>query len=121
MKKIVALLCALVMAMPCVMLTGCGSREEQLKMYVPGEYVDEDIFDGFKEFYKEKTGKSVDVVVTVDEESAAFYWDRPEQLLYDSVKFPMTVPNARDNFDSISFDDLNGDGETDLLLKVDKE
>ena len=64
MKKIVALLCALVMAMPCVMLTGCGSREEQLKMYVPGEYVDEDIFDGFKEFYKEKTGKSVDVVVT---------------------------------------------------------
>lgn len=54
-------------------------------------------------------GQSVDVVVTVDEESAAFYWDRPEQLLYDSVKFPMTVPNARDNFDSISFDDLNGD------------
>ena len=26
-------------------------------------------------------GQSVDVVVTVDEESAAFYWDRPEQLL----------------------------------------
>ena len=25
-------------------------------------------------------GQSVDVVVTVDEESAAFYWDRPEQL-----------------------------------------
>ena len=61
-------------------------------------------------------GQSVDVVVTVDEESAAFYWDRPEQLLYDSVKFPMTVPNARDNFDSISFDDLNGDGETDVTV-----
>lgn len=108
MKKIVALLCALVMAMPCVMLTGCGSREEQLKMYVPGEYVDEDIFDGFKEFYKEKTGKSVDVVVTT--------FDTVEEIITaverDNADYDLLMPS------DYAVEQLI---KKDLLLKVDKE
>ena len=39
-------------------------------------------------------GKSVDVLVTVSETSAAFYWDESEQVLYDSVLFPMHIPDA---------------------------
>ena len=51
-------------------------------------------------------GKSVDVLVTVSETSAAFYWDEPEQVLYDSVLFPMHVPDAEQAFNAISFDDM---------------
>lgn len=62
MKKIIAVLLVLVTAMPFVFLTGCGNRAEQLKMYVPGEYIDEGIFTEFESWYAEKTGKQVKVV-----------------------------------------------------------
>ena len=58
-------------------------------------------------------GDSVDVLVTVSESSAAFYRDIPEQVLFDSVAFPMDIPDAEQAFHSISFDDLDGDGESD--------
>ena len=35
---------------------------------------------------------SVDVLVTVSHESAAFYRDLKEQILFDSVLFPMDIP-----------------------------
>lgn len=59
---------------------------------------------------------SVHVLVTVDENRAAFYRDEPEQSLFDSVSFPMTISNAQACFDAISFDDINGDGESDVRL-----
>ena len=61
-------------------------------------------------------GKSVDVLVAVSETSAAFYWDEPEQVLYDSILFPMHVPDAEQAFNAISFDDMDGDGESDVLV-----
>lgn len=59
---------------------------------------------------------SVDVLVTVDNKSAAFYRDDPEQILFDSVSFPMEIPDAQEAFEGISFDDLDGDGESDVLV-----
>ena len=61
-------------------------------------------------------GDSVDVLVTVSESSAAFYRDIPEQVLVDSVAFPMDIPDAEQAFHSISFDDLDGDGESDVWV-----
>jgi len=61
-------------------------------------------------------GDGVDVLVTVSESSAAFYRDLPEQILFDSVSFPMEVPDAEQAFNAISFVDLNGDGESDVLV-----
>lgn len=61
-------------------------------------------------------GDSVDVLVTVSESSAAFYRDIPEQVLFDSVVFPMDIPDAKQTFNSISFDDLDGDGESDVWV-----
>ena len=61
---------------------------------------------------------SVKVLVTVGPESTAFYRDEPEQELFDSVSFPVTVEDANDDgtgFD-ISFDDITGDGESDVLV-----
>lgn len=61
-------------------------------------------------------GDSVDVLVTVSESSAAFYRDIPEQVLFDSVAFPMDIPDAEQAFHSISFDDLDGDGKSDVWV-----
>lgn len=61
-------------------------------------------------------GESVDVLVTVSPTSAAFYRDLPEQVLFDSVLFPMEVPDAEQAFNAISFDDIDGDGESDVLV-----
>ena len=61
-------------------------------------------------------GESVDVLVTVSESSAAFYRDLPEQILFDSVSFPMHIPDAEQAFNAISFDDMDGDGESDVLV-----
>ena len=61
-------------------------------------------------------GESVDVLVTVCESSAAFYRDLPEQVLFDSVSFPMNIPDVEQSFNAISFDDMDGDGESDVLV-----
>ena len=61
-------------------------------------------------------GESVDVLVTADHNSAAFYRDLPEQVLFDSVSFPMNIPDAEQSFNAISFDDMDGDGESDVLV-----
>lgn len=61
-------------------------------------------------------GDSVDVLVTVSESSAAFYRDLPEQILFDSVSFAMNIPDAEQAFNAISFDDRDGDGESDVLV-----
>ena len=61
-------------------------------------------------------GESVDVLVTVSESSAAFYRDLPEQVLFDSVSFPMNIPDAEQAFNAIFLEDLDGDGESDVLV-----
>ena len=61
-------------------------------------------------------GSSAGVLVTVSESSAAFYWDNPAQVLFDSVSFPMTIPDAEQAFRGISFSDINGDGESDVQV-----
>ena len=61
-------------------------------------------------------GESVDVLVTVSESSVAFYRDLPEQILFDSVSFPMNIPDAEQAFNAISFEDIDGDEESDVLV-----
>ena len=63
MKKLLTLLLAVVMAVPVWSFAACsdGNRAEQLKMYVPGEYIDSGMFEEFEGWYKEKTCKSVKV------------------------------------------------------------
>lgn len=59
---------------------------------------------------------SVNVLVTVGENSAAFYRDEQTQSLFDSVAFPMTIDDSKESFSGISFDDINGDGESDVCV-----
>ncbi len=63
MKKVVCILCVLAVLSTLVFaFAGCSqNREEILKIYLPGEYIDEDIFDEFSAWYLEKTGKTIKV------------------------------------------------------------
>ena len=66
-------------------------------------------------------GESVDVLVTLSDTSAAFYRDTAEQVLFDSVLFPVSIPDAKQAFESISFDDIDGDGESDVVVRFEHE
>ncbi len=61
MKKILVIILALVLAFCSLPLVGCGNRSEILKIYNLGEYMDEDVIEGFSDWYKEETGKTVTV------------------------------------------------------------
>ena len=64
MKKIVSILLVLaLMATLFVAFTACTKRENVLKLYMPGEYIDEDLFEEFESWYKEQTGKKVKVEI----------------------------------------------------------
>lgn len=59
MKKISIFLACLLMVICSVGLLGCGDRELVLKVYAPGEYIDEDVLEGFEDWYLEETGKKI--------------------------------------------------------------
>lgn len=109
MKRFIAVLLVLVTAMPFVLLTGCGNRAEQLKMYVPGEYIDEGIFTEFESWYAEKTGKKVKVVTPTT-------FDAVEEIL-------TVVERDRADYDLLLPSDYAVEQliAKDLLLKVDKD
>ena len=43
-------------------LTACANRSEILRLYIAGEYITEEILDGFEDWYLEATGKNITVV-----------------------------------------------------------
>lgn len=62
MKKFFVAVLAVVLALGGMgTLTGCTKRGEQLKLYSQGEYMDEELFAEFEQWYKDETGKTVKV------------------------------------------------------------
>ncbi len=107
MKKVLALISALAL---CLSLVACGNSDD----VVGADWRTTGVVVGSGTITHD--GDSVDVLVTVSESSAAFYRDLPEQVLFDSVLFPMRIPYAEQAFYSVSFEDLNGDEESDVLV-----
>lgn len=112
-KRLTPLLMALLM---CLSLAACSSNDDP---EAGGDWRTTGIVVGSGTITH--GGESVDVLVTISSESAAFYWDEAEQVLFDSVSFPVAIPDAKDTFTSISFDDLNADGESDVYIRFDHE
>lgn len=111
MKKFVTLLLAFVMTVPMWSLAACSNdnRAEQLKMYVPGEYIDSEIFDAFEDWYKEQTGKKVKVVTP---------------STFDAVEEIMTaVEKDHADYDLLLPSDYAVEQliKKDLLVKIDAE
>lgn len=63
----------------------------------------------------------VDVLVEIKPDSAAFYRDEPEQILFDSVAFPIRIEDAKSAFEKISFDDINGDDYSDVVVEFEHD
>jgi spermidine/putrescine transport system substrate-binding protein len=66
MKRIISIvLCIALLASVAAVFVGCKEvpREDKLLLYMPGQYIDEDIFEDFEKGYKEKTGKKIVVEV----------------------------------------------------------
>ena len=108
MKKVLALISALAL---CLSFAACGNSDDVAgdDWRTTGVVVASGTIT--------HTGEgSVKVLVTIDENSAAFYRDEQNQILFDSVAFPMTISDAKESFNDISFDDINGDGESDVCV-----
>lgn len=63
-------------------------------------------------------GEDTVVLVCVHASDADFYYDTEEQVLFDSVDYPIALDgDAREMFQSIDFTDLNGDGNSDVAMR----
>lgn len=111
LKKSFRLLLAVVF---CLGLTACGNSDDSDDI-VGDDWRTTGVVVGSGTITHTGEG-SVNVLVTIDENSAAFYKDEQDQILFDSVAFPMTVSDAKESFNDISFDDINGDGESDVCI-----
>lgn len=61
-KKIISAALACVLACACVpVTTACAPRDEVLKIYNWGDYIDEDLIEEFETWYAEETGKPITV------------------------------------------------------------
>ena len=60
------------------------------------------------------------MLVCIHSADAAFYYDTEDQVLFDSVDYPITLEgNPWEMFPSIDFADLNGDGNSDVTMMFD--
>lgn len=116
LKKYFTLLPAAVL---CLGLTACGIRNEDLDAPVVGEdWRTTGIVRDSGTITRD--GKDIDVLVCIHASDATFYHDTEEQVLFDSVDYPVTLEsNAWEVFKSINFSDLNGDGNSDVTMKFD--
>ena len=90
-------------------LVGCSDtpREETLKIFMPGEYIDEDIFADFEAWYLKQTGKKVTVV----------------NKTFEAVEdIQREVEVSKEDYDLLCPSDYMVEYliKNDLLLKVDK-
>ena len=58
----------------------------------------------------------VNLCVCVNNDGADFYYDDDSQTLFASVAFPMTIENARERIDGMSFGDIDQDEIGDFVI-----
>lgn len=116
MKKKKIWMVLAITAVFCMGMTACGNNAEDEEEVVGGDWRTwGDVVDSGTITHD---GVDVDVLVTVEPTSAAFYWDEEEQVLFDSVLFPEEIPDAKEAFTGIYFDDVTGDDETDVVVEM---
>ena len=115
LKKNLALLLAVVL---CLCLTACGdSNGPDVEPDVVGtDWRTTGIWLGDGTITRD--GEDTDVLVCVHKADATFYYNTEDQVLFDSVDYPITLEgDAWEAFQSIDFADLNGDGNSDVSMR----
>ena len=113
LKKNFALLLAAVL---CLGLTACGVSNDDLDTSVVGN--DWRVTGVVRDSGTiTRDGEDTVVLVCVHKSNAAFYHDTENQVLFDSVDYPITLgDDVWDMFKGIDFADLNGDGNSDVTI-----
>ena len=120
LKKNFALLLAVVF---CLSLTACGSSRPDVRPDVAPDVGGTDwrttgIWRSGGTITRD--GEDTDVLVCIHKADSTFYYDTEDQVLFDSVDYPITLEgDAWEAFRSIDFADLNGDGNSDVTMKFD--
>lgn len=116
MKRAFSLLLALALLLT---LAACG-REEAPTEELPGEdWRTTGMVNDRGTIVQD--GVETPVCVCIGSEWATFYYDEAEQICFDSVTYPVEIPNAASDYWSISFDDVTGDGSSDIRLEFRQE
>lgn len=116
LKKIFSLLLASVF---CLGLAACGVSNDDLDSPVVGN--DWRVTGVVRDSGTiTRDGKDTVVLVCIHASDTTFYHDTEDQVLFDSVDYPITLEgNAWEVFQSIDFADLNGDGNSDVTMRFD--
>ena len=138
MKKIPGCMLISAAVVGCVLVSGCETSDYTDNVTTgcvdeTGEIAETDIFIDMEENNEDgadwrttgiiidygvitRNGKSVDVVVTLDNEGASFYYNSSNKKLFESVSFPVSITDSWDAYNAVYFDDVNSDGESDVIL-----
>lgn len=112
LKRGIALLLA---AIFCLSMAACGKDKEENDDNIAGEdwRTTGVVFD-----YGTITidGENTEVCVCIDDSKATFFYDDAEQVYFDEAVYPMNLPDAQSAYGGTFFDDLNGDGNSDVSM-----
>lgn len=111
--KIAALLLVLIM---CLCLAACSDdAQDDQDVIVGDDWRVTGVVKGSGTITR--GGEDTDVLVCLGTESAEFYYDSYEQVLFDGVDFPTAIENdVLDTLGSIDFADRTGDGNSDVAM-----
>lgn len=73
---------------------------------------------GLVDFQSEivRDGETVPVCLCAGDGEAVFYLDQPEQTEFARLSYPQTIEDARTCLHSLGLDDLDGDGNGDIMI-----
>lgn len=115
-KTITVLLLALVI---CFSFAACSNNSDDEDYGDDGNVAGADwrtwgIIDSYETMFM--GSDEVNLCVCVNDDGADFYYDDDSQTLFASVAFPMTIENARERIDGMSFGDIDQDEIGDFVI-----
>ncbi len=115
-KTITVLLLALVI---CFSFAACSNNSDDEDYGDDGDIAGADwrtwgIIDSYETMFM--GSDEVNLCVCVNDDGADFYYDNDSQTLFASVAFPMTIENARERIDGMSFGDIDQDEIGDFVI-----
>lgn len=121
MKKLII---ALILALCLLPAAGCGGAGEEPAPKPDEEAVGSDwrtwgIIDGYGTLTL--GGETIEICACVYDNRAELYYDKASQELYRTVEYPEKLTEQEYKLAKISFEDFNGDGDTDIRVTVEDD
>lgn len=110
-KTITVLLLALVI---CFSFAACSNNNDEDGDIAGADWRTWGIIDSYETMFM--GSNEVNLCVCVNDDGADFYYDDDSQTLFASVAFPMTIENARERIDGMSFGDIDQDEIGDFVI-----